>query len=453
MLPTEEYERIGEQLCRVASTFLPNKQKRLHELTQKIAGVLYEQYMKYVPPTSEVRPRPSKPAMEEKSDAAHADVQEEAEEEKVDMERLVQDVREEAEEEGEKTKEDDDISSTDSEEERKLTLITQKMIRRNKRNAKRHMNADTSSSAKKTRALATTRSRSSGITIQTAVSRTSKAQNGHESDTRKKPGRLSLDRRKATIPSASVVLPEAVTHGKRRKESPLRIRRIVTGNVGRGCSMQPVLMLPGAIQDINSAARGRNEMPQIGRGTVDLSLQGLRINQLSVGRDVAASLLSRRRLVPSIKELFPQNNSQAARRTTSRRRRLLPDPGESQNKSAMLEEGERRTVASVILAKAKSRIVARITRQRNGRSANSSANNCRFRLEFVDSVDKSLPAVPERDVRVNRTACEGEPVESSEQLLRHIQQSRLLYEARRSRQLVGASSLVRSNRAIAKYNH
>ena len=56
-LPTAEYEKIGEHLCKVALNYLPyrNARAKLHYVTQKIACILYEQYMTFILPSSENR--------------------------------------------------------------------------------------------------------------------------------------------------------------------------------------------------------------------------------------------------------------------------------------------------------------------------------------------------------------------------------------------------------------
>jgi len=154
---TKEYEKIGENICKVALTYLPthSAKAKLYDITQKIAAVLYEQYMKCQPlNVSLTQPKLIKnPPIQVQNDFEnHSKIHTKSLDEpihqaieNIDIEKMVEKVKEETENTQLKNAEgteilvensdDDDISSTDSENERKI-MILKKNEEKKKRKAK-----------------------------------------------------------------------------------------------------------------------------------------------------------------------------------------------------------------------------------------------------------------------------------------------------------------------------
>ncbi len=449
MMPLAEYERIGEQLCRVASIFLPSwhAKSRIYDITQRIAAALYEQYMRFMLPlagaeaphkTGDTAPDPDHAEVEaETEEQISEDATTVEEETKVDMEKLAEDVKAEIELEQRHTEdsktsavepEDDDISSTDSEEARKISLIKQRLLRhrRKKKRSSKPKKPHHAKPGHKKRAQAPPSEPEEvapPLPSASTTSHTGKAKAAanrfHEVELRTRP---AVDKRKATLPAN-------VAPAKAQGDSPLRIRRIITGGVMVGRMVMQTEGLPAVI--MNGMREGKTAIPNAAKRTaVDLSLQGLRIKHFQSAERGAGgqSRGGKSKCIgaPMFEELFPKPfqaptpPTKNKHEALSRHSRLVACSGESQNKSAFLEREEPEEEAPRMRER---QTIARISRQVRVRPAVSG--------KFADGF------------RVLE--------EPTEQSLKRIQPTRVVYEVHRSRRLVGASMVANSDQTVPKF--
>ena len=272
----------------MALTYLPtrNAKVKLYDITQKISGVLYEQYMKFVPFAPENRLHTARASKTELNSETEAKAEPGAKEEKteeteqsviegIDIDKLIENVKEEtatADDPENKVEEakgsivDDDISSTDSEAERNLTLLKSKVEKKKKAKAKQKAKTKTKPKVKTKRKQSKKKEIEETLRTPMSIAEPFKS--------RSKPQDITPNKNYTVYDYKKSMLIPTATHISELQcipDNPIKVRKLLTSEHRRYANNNNITN----ISCVYSPGESRNRRI----GEVELSLQGMRINR------------------------------------------------------------------------------------------------------------------------------------------------------------------------------
>lgn len=271
-MKTSEYEKIGEHLCRVAKVFLPNEKNQLQSLTQDISNVLSENHLieNYV---------------NTKTEHSSKFLSEKVYKELIEQTRYAEEnVQEES---------DNDISSSDSEENINMLLNKQNEVPKEE---KKQVSVKDSKPIDKKKNNQNTGRNTSFLNKHSHKYISSKSKDKLkdpkpikfiECETQRKYVNSKQNRRAIIGNNVVCKLDESINV---KTDSPLRVRKIITNS--NKCSKFGIVTIVQKEMDYNFKSQERSDFNKLAvhfhnkgfqgyKNDVELSLQGVRVRNLA----------------------------------------------------------------------------------------------------------------------------------------------------------------------------